>query len=168
MNWMWGVRKSQNDLRIFSLSSIWTEFPFKKMRQTWEGEIWWIYQGLDFVYKASCRFLFSYPCHAMRVPLIVSDFLWPHAPTRLLCPWDFPVKNTGVGCHFLFQGIFQTQGLNLSLSYLLCWQAGSLPLHHLGSPFSHQSEDIKQVVGLVSGIQRKFRAGDRNLRVINK
>ena len=24
-------------------------------------------------------------------------------PTRLLCPWDSPGKNTGVGCHFLFQ-----------------------------------------------------------------
>jgi len=27
-------------------------------------------------------------------------------PTRLLCPWNFPGKNTGVGCHFLLQGIF--------------------------------------------------------------
>ena len=33
-------------------------------------------------------------------------------PTRLLCPWDFPDKNTGVACHFLFQGISLTQGLN--------------------------------------------------------
>ena len=24
-------------------------------------------------------------------------------PTRLLCPWDSPGKNTGVGCHFLLQ-----------------------------------------------------------------
>ena len=31
---------------------------------------------------------------------------------RLLCPWDFPGKNTRVGCHFLLQGIFPTQGLN--------------------------------------------------------
>ena len=23
------------------------------------------------------------------------------SPTRLLCPWDFPGKNTGVSCHFL-------------------------------------------------------------------
>ena len=28
---------------------------------------------------------------------------------RLLCPWDFPGKKTGVGCHFLLQGIFLTQ-----------------------------------------------------------
>ena len=25
-------------------------------------------------------------------------------PTRLLCPWDFPGKDTGAGCHFLLQG----------------------------------------------------------------
>ena len=33
----------------------------------------------------------------------------------LLCPWDSPGKNTGVGCHFLLQWIFQTQGSNLGL-----------------------------------------------------
>ena len=43
----------------------------------------------------------------------------------LLCPCDFPGKNTGVGCHFLLQRIFLTQGLNL---HLLRWQACSLPL----------------------------------------
>ena len=33
----------------------------------------------------------------------MSDSLWPHGlqPTRLLCPWDFPGKSTGVGCHCL-------------------------------------------------------------------
>ena len=29
---------------------------------------------------------------------------------ELLCSWDFPGKNTGVGCHFLLQEIFPTQG----------------------------------------------------------
>ena len=52
-------------------------------------------------------------------------------PSRLLCPWYFPGKNTGVGCHLLLQGIFLAQGSNLCL---LHWQAGSLPLSHLGSP----------------------------------
>ena len=33
-------------------------------------------------------------------------------PTSLLCPRNFPGKNTGVGCHFLLQGILSTQGLN--------------------------------------------------------
>ena len=35
----------------------------------------------------------------------MSDSSRPHGPqpTRLLCPWDFPSKSTGVGCHFLLQ-----------------------------------------------------------------
>ena len=36
-------------------------------------------------------------------------------PARLLCPWDSTEKNTGVGCHALFQGIFLIQGWNLYL-----------------------------------------------------
>ena len=44
---------------------------------------------------------------------------------------EFSCKNTGVGCHFLPQGIFLTQGLNLSL---LHWQVDSLLLCHRGSP----------------------------------
>ena len=56
---------------------------------------------------------------------VMSDCLPPHKlqPARLLCPWDFPGKNIGVGCHFLYQGIFSTQGSNPSL---LHWQANSL------------------------------------------
>ena len=58
--------------------------------------------------------------------------LWPPwtVATMLLCTWDFPGNNTGLGCHFLLQGIFPTQGSNLCL---LCWQADSLPLSHQGS-----------------------------------
>ena len=43
--------------------------------------------------------------------------LRPHGlqPARLLCPWHSPGKNTGVGCHFLPQGIFPTQGSNWHL-----------------------------------------------------
>ena len=45
--------------------------------------------------------------------------------SRLLCPWDSPGKNTGVGCHALLQGVFPTQGLNLHLLHcrqiLYCW-----------------------------------------------
>ena len=67
-------------------------------------------------------------------------------PTRLLCPWDFPGKNTGVGCHFLLQGIFLTQGSNLRL---LHWQAASLPLSHQGSH------------------ERKYTQYDNNSKVIN-
>ena len=53
---------------------------------------------------------------------------------RLVWLWDFPGKNTGVGCHVLLQGICPTQGLNLHLLGLLHWQEDSLPLYHLASP----------------------------------
>ena len=43
-------------------------------------------------------------------------------------------KNTGVGCHFLLQGIFPTQGSNPHLLYLLYCQADSLPLMPQGKP----------------------------------
>ena len=56
-------------------------------------------------------------------------------PAILLCPCDFLGKNTGVGCHFLLQGTFPTQGLNLRLLY---WQASSSSLSQQESP-SHSS-----------------------------
>ena len=43
-------------------------------------------------------------------------------------------QDTAVGYHALLQGIFLTQGLNLSLLRLLHWQVGSLPLAPLGKP----------------------------------
>ena len=57
----------------------------------------------------------------------------PHGlkPTRFLCPWDLPGENTGVGSHFLLQGIFPTQESNPCLQH---WQADCLPLSHQGSP----------------------------------
>ena len=48
---------------------------------------------------------------------VMSDsFATPWIVTcQALSPWDFPGKNTRIGCHFLLQGIFPTQGLNLYL-----------------------------------------------------
>ena len=52
-----------------------------------------------------CR-LFSFCCLAAKLcPTLLQ-------PARLLCPWAFPGKNTGVGCHVLLQGMFLTQGSN--------------------------------------------------------
>ena len=61
---------------------------------------------------------------------VMPDSLQPHGlkPTRFLYSWDFPSKNTRVGCHFLLQGIFLTQG-----SPTL--QVDSLPLSHQGNPY---------------------------------
>ena len=50
------------------------------------------------------------------------------SPTRLLCSWDFSGKNTRVGCHFLLQGIFPTQGSN---PHLLHCRRILYPLIHL-------------------------------------
>src|SRR5574341_1514981 len=61
-----------------------------------------------------------------RVRLLATP--WTVACTKLLRPWDFPDKSTGVGCHFLLQGIFPTQGSNPVLPH--CRQT----LYHL----SHQ------------------------------
>ena len=64
---------------------------------------------------------------------VLSDSVRPRGlwPARLLCPWNSPGKNTGLGCHSLLQGIFPTRGSNPSL--LHCRQI----LYHLsdqGSP----------------------------------
>ena len=55
--------------------------------------------------------------------------LQPHGlyPAELLRPWESPGKNNGVGCHFLLQGIFLTQGLNPCPLHLWQWQ-DSFPL----------------------------------------
>ena len=57
---------------------------------------------------------------------VMSDSCDPHwlQPSRLVCPWDSPGKNTGVGHHSPLQGIFLPQGSSL---WLLHWQADSLP-----------------------------------------
>lgn len=52
------------------------------------------------------------------------------SPTRLLRPWSFPGKNTGVAHYFLCQGFFLSQGLN---ARLLVWQADSSLPSHQGS-----------------------------------
>ena len=63
----------------------------------------------------------------------LSVTLWTVA-SRLLCPWDSPGKNTGVGCHCLLQGIFLPQGSNLRLWHPQHCQGDSLLLSHPGSP----------------------------------
>ena len=69
-------------------------------------------------------------CKSMCARSAVADSVRPHGlwPARLLHPWDFSDKNTGVGFHSPLQGIFPTQGLNVRLSCLLHWQAASLSL----------------------------------------
>ena len=84
-----------------------------------------------------------YVCSFVHLCLI----LWqPHGLQliRLLCPQNFPSKNTGVGCHFLIQGIFPTQGLKLLL-HLLHWQADSLPVEPLRKPPPSQFKAVQSL-----------------------
>ena len=66
----------------------------------------------------------------------MSNSLWPHGLelTRFLCPWDSPVKNTGVGCHTRLQGIVPDPGIEPRSSAL---QADSLLAEPQGKPIFH-------------------------------
>ena len=78
---------------------------------------WWHLTGLAVIVQSlSCVQLFCNPMDQ---------------PARLLCPCGFPGKNTGVGCHFLLQGIFPTQESN---PCLLHSQMDPLLLSHQGRP----------------------------------
>ena len=59
--------------------------------------------------------------------------LWTVA-RRLLCPWNFPNKNNGVGCHFLPQELFLTRGSNSLLLCLLHFRKILYLLSHWGNP----------------------------------
>ena len=68
----------------------------------------------------------------------MNDPVRPHRwqSTRAHRPWDSQSKNTGVGCHFLLQGLFPTQGLNSDVRH--CRQ--TLPSEPQGSPI-HKLEN---------------------------
>ena len=80
---------------------------------------------------AALRTLRTENVSCVRAPSCRLFILMDYSLARLPSPWDSPGKNTGVGCHFLFQGIFLTQGLN---PCLLSWQVDSLPRSQLGNP----------------------------------
>ena len=67
-------------------------------------------------------------------------------PTKLLCPWHSPGRNTAVGCHFLLQGNFLTQGSNSCLLCLLHWQACSLSLAPPGKHPPPSKKVVCQVI----------------------
>ena len=59
---------------------------------------------------------------------VVSDSSWPHGlqPTMLLCPWDFPGKSTGVGCHCLLRFMcIVTVKLNTNFRIKYDWLSSS-------------------------------------------
>ena len=95
----------------------------------------WYFETTFLACKAQCWGLNPWKAevmcvHAQSCPTVCDPMDWS-SPTRLLCPWNFSGKSTRMGCHFLLQGIFPTQGLNAGL---LCRQADKLPLSYVGSP----------------------------------
>ena len=92
-----GLKTLMTTLQILDLYT-------KECWETWQMSVLWP--------KSECESI----SHS-----VMSDSLRPHG---LLCPWDSPAKNTGVGCHSLLQGIFPIQGSNLGHSAL---QVDSLP-----------------------------------------
>ena len=79
--------------------------------------------------------LVSQSCPTLCSPLDCSPF-------RLLHSWDFSGKNAGVGYHFLLQGIFPTQGLNLHLLCLLHSRQRLYLLRHQGSSESEKTHMV--------------------------
>ena len=94
----------------------------------------------------------------------------PHElqPARLLCPRDFPGKNTEVDCHFLLQGIFPIQVLNPSV---LHWQADSLPLSRREKPYLFYIKtksalfNIKQILRILESKRQNRQSSPLALKV---
>ena len=65
-----------------------------------------------------------------------------YSPTRLLCAWNSPGKNTGVGSHSLVQGTFLTQGSNLGL---LHYRQILYHLSHQGTPKQRECKVLYEI-----------------------
>ena len=132
--------KAQHLSFLSPLSISW--FPFDSRTRYNPGyTTYWLFANLcDFHLLSSVKWVHSSPSFLLCMLLLFShkscpSFLWPHglSPIRLLCPQDFLGKNTGVGCHFLFQGNFLTQGSN---SGLLQWLVDSSTAEPPEKPYS--------------------------------
>ena len=108
----------------------------------WDSESSW--QDLLCIILAKADALVLSYCWRKRIPcsvLMLSHvqlFCDPHGlqPTRLLCPWNFPGKNNGVGCHLLLQGTLPPPRIEfLSLASPALGGGIFVLLHHLGSPW---------------------------------
>ena len=111
------------------------------MWETWVGKIPWRrerlptpvfwpgeFRGLS---PSGCRVRHNWVTFTFTIlSLQLLSGVWLCDLTGLLCPWNFPGKNSGVGCPFLLGGSSRPRDWTL----LLHWPAGSLPQSHLGNP----------------------------------
>ena len=120
-------------------SPITADIDIKVRRCTCEFITCYIYIVYHIVYYTLlfrvCMFVYIYPhiCCLLLFSVISDSFVTPWTIAhQALLSMDNPGKNTGVGCHFLLQGIFLTQGSN---PHVLHWQVGSYhwATNHQGS-----------------------------------
>ena len=146
-------KEKKRDGNLWTLSGLWTgvnrkqDIVFHRSASAYQlqeavflwqfgwnfGSVLWFFWSLSNSEKSTADFGGEKKSHS-----VLSDPLQPHGlwPARLLCPWDSPGNNTGVGSHSLLQRIFPMQGSNLGL--LLCRQI----LYHL----SHQGRPLLTLV----------------------
>ena len=95
------ITNSQNLLKLMSIESVTPSDNLILCRRLLLLPL--IFPSIRVFSNESVLHISSVPVHFSRS--IMSDSVWPHElqPTRLLCPWDSPGKNTGVGCHFLLK-----------------------------------------------------------------
>ena len=92
-----------------------------------------MFSGSPWMDRRGCQAVRPWNSGVCVSPSVVPNSLRPHGlePTWILCPWDSPGKNIGVGYHSLLQGISPTQRSNPGLPHcrqiLYC-------LSYLGSP----------------------------------
>ena len=116
------IRKIDKQYKFHAWSRALKASALGQPRGIWRGGRWEESSGLPHPGGSTCiPGADSCLCMASFSRSVISDSLWPHGlqpaslPTRLLSPWDYPGKNTGVGFHFLLQRIFPTWDSNLCL-----------------------------------------------------
>ena len=103
----------------------------QRVRHDWSDLVHTYTQTYLHIYGYTHIYTNIYMCVCVKVKVMVSCVQPFAACQALLCLWNSPGKNTGVGSHSLLQRIFLTQGSNLGL--LHCRQI-LYSLSHQGSP----------------------------------
>ena len=113
--------------------SVWIFFPFSS---PWSNEFPVLYSWFSVILLCVCT-------HTHAHTRLVMLTLQPHSlqPARLLCPWEFPSKHTGVGCYLLLQGIFPTEESKL-LHFVRFREKSLRKSPDLTPPPANQSEPL--------------------------
>ena len=86
-------------------------------------------------------------------------------PPRVLCPWNFPGKNTGVGLPFPPPGVLPDPGIEPMSPVSLALQACFLPQRQRGKPFRHMEDHLNTPLMLERSSMGK---NDRKTAILEK